>query len=184
MENNFQIGSFYNREYPMETKYIVHSARFYGQPKLTKPKELSKIKQECSIYWIHKKCTCPLFINGKDVWLKHRDYYSNSMIYDKEDSGASLGFLAKKYLDKDRGNKFIYGDAWGDIVCRNEAWLKLENLMLDIKNCTTEGYQLDIKDRICREIEISQHLEEYAIYPEVERFYERVVKYLYKRQQS
>jgi len=113
---------------------FIHYPRFYGQPKLKKPKELKGIKQTFSIDYILKKCKCGVFVIGDDVWVRHKDYFSSSLKLPREDIGKPLGALANKYCEKSKKEKFVYPDAWGDIVLKNEAWIRLKGLMIDIKS--------------------------------------------------
>ena len=94
----------------------VVSYRFYGQPKLAKPSELKGIKQSFSADYIPKKCSCPCFANGDDLWIKHRDFFSAShRPSDPKDNGTPLIYRAKKYFNMDLSSKekFIYADCWG-----------------------------------------------------------------------
>ena len=109
----------------------VVSYRFYGQPKLAKPAELKGIKQSFSADYIPKKCSCPCFVAGNDLWIKHRDFFSAQHIpSDIKDNGTPLTYRAKKYFDMDLDGKekFIYNDCWGGIVLRNEAWIVFRNI--------------------------------------------------------
>ena len=109
----------------------VVSYRFYGQPKLAKPSELKGIKQSFSADYIPKKCSCPCFVAGNDLWIKHRDFFSAQHIpSDIKDNGTPLTYRAKKYFDMDLDDKekFIYNDCWGGIVLRNEAWIVFRNI--------------------------------------------------------
>lgn len=121
---------FYNRYLSGDNtlKFEVHSMRFYGQPKLTKPTELRGVRQAFSVDYIRGKCRCPVFIHGKDVWVRHGDYFSESRRLPSEDRGKPLGYLARKYVGERSVKSFIYPDAWGDIVLRNEAWLQVRAL--------------------------------------------------------
>jgi hypothetical protein len=114
-------------------KVIEYLLRVYGEPKLKKPKELKNTKQVFSVDYIRDKCRCPIFFEGNNVWIQHRDYFSSIMELPTDEVGAPLGYLANKYCNKQKKNKFIYGDAWGSIVLRNECWLKLEKLLYRIK---------------------------------------------------
>jgi hypothetical protein len=107
----------------------VVSYRFYGQPKLAKPAELKGVKQSFSADYIPEKCACPCFVNDDDLWIKHRDFFSESFRPPVEDMGAPLGYILEKYFpDLKRHTKnFIYADAWGDVVLRNEAWIVFRN---------------------------------------------------------
>lgn len=117
-------------------KYELVSYRVFGEPKLTKPKELKGIKQSGSVDYIPDKCKCQYFILGDDVYMKHRDYFS--LTYCKpEDIGTPLNYRLKKYGIEPKKNKFVYDDCWGAIVLRNEAWIKLSNLIPIIRQSST-----------------------------------------------
>ena len=64
------------------------------------------------------------------------------------------------------------GDAWGSIVLRNEAWIKLENLILDIKD---RVFPVRLKDNILRQME-AYHEFTNMITGDMERFIESVIK--------
>lgn len=118
-----------------KVQYLVHSKRKYGEPKLSKPKELSKIKQTCSIQYNHK-CSFPVYIKENDVWIKSKDYFSPVfMPKDTKDIGTPLNYRLKKYFNTDKSylDKFIYSDSWGEIVLRAEAWLCFTNIMPSIR---------------------------------------------------
>ena len=109
----------------------VVSYRFYGQPKLAKPAELKGVKQSFSADYIPKKCSCPCFVKGDDLWIKHRDFFSTShRPSDPKDNGTPLTYRAKKYFGMDftGKEKFIYNDCWSDIILRNEAWIVFRNI--------------------------------------------------------
>ena len=146
----------------------------YGEPKLAKPKELKGIKQSFSVDYIFKKCKCPVFILNNDVWIQHKDYFSPSMKLPIEDQGMPLGVLAKKYLNKNKGNKFLYPDSWGDIVLRSEAWILVKNLIHTIKQ---DEFELNILNDIIRQQEKVCKFEEYDLCcSDMERFWEKVIK--------
>ena len=155
---------------------FLHYPRFYGEPKLKKPKELKNIKQVFAVDYIPKKCTCGVFIKGNDVWIKHRDYFSGTMKLPAEDVGRPLGYLANKYCNVVKREKFAYPDAWGSIVLRNEAWILLQNLVLDIR---AGVFALDIVNDICRQQETVCDFDEYELVcTPMERFWEKVVHQL------
>jgi hypothetical protein len=86
----------------------VVSYRFYGQPKLAKPVELKGVKQSFSADYIPKKCSCPCFVNGDDLWIKHRDFFSAShRPSDPKDNGTPLVYRAKKYFGIETEDKLI-----------------------------------------------------------------------------
>lgn len=145
---------------------------------MTKPRELKGIKQVMSIDYIAKKCRCPIFILGDDVWIQHNDYFSESMKLSSEDTGMPLGYLAKKHMSKDKKQKFVYANAWGDIVLRNQAWLRIHNLLKQIQ----EGrFQLDIVGDIREQQEKLHGFEELELCcTDMERFWDSVVKGLYE----
>ena len=121
----------YSLFFTMPLSCEVASYRFYGQPKLAKPAELKGVKQSFSADYIPKKCSCPCFVAGNDLWIKHRDFFSAQHIpSDIKDNGTPLTYRAKKYfgMDLDGKEKFIYNDCWGGIVLRNEAWIVFRNI--------------------------------------------------------
>lgn len=158
--------------------FSIHSARVYGQPKLTKPKELKGVKQILSVDYIPRKCRCPVFIKDDDVWVKHNDYFSQVMRTATDDIGTPMVYRAKKYLRQERKKKFIYDDNWASIVLRNEAWLRIENLHKQIK----EGkFQLDIVRDIREQQEKAHGFDECELCcTDMERFWERLVMELVK----
>ena len=104
-----------------QLKFIHYSIRKYGQPKLDKPKELKGVKQAFSVDYIPNRCRCPIFILGNDVWIQHNDYFSESMKTPIEDIGTPLSYRCEKYLGKQKKEKFIYPDTWGEIVLRKSS---------------------------------------------------------------
>lgn len=167
-----------NRLHDTPIVFRVYSMRFYGQPKLAKPKELRGIKQAFSVDYIPRKCRCQVFVKGDDIWVKHRDYFSSLMTIPAGDLGTPLAYRAKKYLNKDISSKFIYDDSWGSIVLRNEAWLVIENLYKQIRE---ERFPLDII-RDIREGQEMFHEFEFGdlMCTDMERMWERVIMELVK----
>lgn len=89
-----------------------------------------------------------------------------------------LDYFCEKYMGKSRPNKFIYGDSWGSVIMRNEAWIRLENLIKDIKN---EVFILDIVYSILRQQEHYHSFDIHELSPSyMERFWESVVQELIK----
>lgn len=117
-----------------EPQYIVYSHRYYGEPKLSKPKELNGIKHIGTATFIPKKCNPQVFIKNNDVYIKHTDYFSSNWIPPKgEKIDMPISYYMKKYFNKDKKDKFVYPDGWGDIVLRNEAWILLKDIIPLIK---------------------------------------------------
>lgn len=110
------IVIYYNE--PIKSKIIIHSKRVWGQPKLLKPKELKGIKQSFSVDWIPKKCVCKCFILNNDFYIQHRDF----------------GSINIHNHNHEFRRKFIYNDTFGCVVLRGEAWIKIENFIIDIRN--------------------------------------------------
>jgi hypothetical protein len=159
-------------------KFVLYSYRAYGDPKLKKPKELKGIKQAFSVDYIPGKCRCPVYLEGNNIWIKHRDYFSPSMKLPTEDIGAPLNVLITKYTDKKKGKKFIYSDAWGDIVLRSEAWIKLENSHYWMRK---RVFVLDILNELLRQQERLHGWEPYELCcSDMERFLERMIRILSK----
>lgn len=107
----------------------VFSYRLYGQPKLTKPVELKGMKQSFSVNYIPNKCKCQCFVNGNDLWIKHRDFFSQHHKPAQQDIGTPLTYRLGKYFNMDKKylDKFVYPDSWGEIILRNEAWIVFRN---------------------------------------------------------
>lgn len=147
--------------------------RLYGQPKLDKPKELKGVKQAFSVDYIPKRARCQIYIVDNDIWIKHVDWFSSSMTLPEDEIGAPLEYVANKYLDKQRGKKFTYGDAWGSIVLRNEAWIHIQGLLYRLK---LGEFQLDLVNDILRQIERIERFDHYELVStDMERFIENVV---------
>lgn len=160
-------------------RFSIYSLRHYGQPRLKKPKELRGVKQVFSVNYIYRKCKCQIFIHGGDVWVRHNDYFSPSMKLPPEDVGKPLGYLAEKYLGKKRAAKRQYEDAWGSIVLRRQAWLKIANLYWHVQQGTSP---LKLWNEIRRQQEVWHDFEEGDLYcTAMERFWERAVLTLYEK---
>lgn len=165
--------------------------RFYGQPKMDKPKELKGNKSCFSVDWIPKKCTCQCYINGGDLWIKHRDFFSATHKPEPCDIGTPLSYRLKKYFGKSASNeKFIYADNWGSIVLRNEAWIVFRNFKHDIaKNkFLTSDSEYSIKHYVSNNMkrafllsDFAQKLGIYELEDNWDRFFESICKqYLLK----
>ena len=154
----------------------VVSYRFYGQPKLAKPAELKGVKQSFSADYIPKKCSCPCFVNGDDLWIKHRDFFSESFRPPVEDMGAPLGYILEKYFpDLKRHTKdFIYADTWGDVVLRNEAWIVFRNFGQVIRRDRHRPIQSLIKAFLKADVLIKFNID--SLSNDWYRFFEDVIK--------
>lgn len=92
-------------------QYIVYSHRYYGQPKLTKPKELKGIKHIGTATFIDNHCNPQVFIRENDIYIKHTDYFSASWKPPKEERmGMPLNYYLEKYFGDVKSEKFIYSD--------------------------------------------------------------------------
>lgn len=169
---------FYNKYLNAKNiNYKIYSFRKYGQPKLSKPKELKGINQCFSVDYITKHCKCQCFIKDDDLYIKHKDYFSESLRV-KEDFGTPLEYRLNKYGIKRKSNKFIYPDCWGDIVLRNEAWIVLENIVpqLEIKS-----EQELIRELIQKFADFRQHRMRWTdVDTTWNLFWENIVKELYR----
>lgn len=162
-------------------EYIEYSKRFYGQPKLAKPKELKNINSIGSVEFVPNHCNPQIFIKDDDIWIKHTDYFSASWKPPEgERIDMPLNYYANKYLNKNRGVKFVYADGWGDIVLRNEAWLKITNVVELVRKCNYSCYQSEY--RMAHEILSKQTsklgFEDYSC--EWERYWENVMRFVNK----
>lgn len=103
-----------------------------NMPKLKKPKELSGVNGNSIPFLYHNnkvKCQFQYFIKGNDLYIKSNDFFSPMFRPNNEDIGMPLGYIAKKYFEKSRREKFIYADNWGSVVIQQKAWLKFENII-------------------------------------------------------
>lgn len=96
----------------------ILSERRYGEPKLNKPKEISGLKHNFS-YEYNRKCKCPVFIVGDDIYIKHRDWCSIT-IY--------KGKLYDEWISK-HSQKFVYNDTFGGVILRGECYIKLNGVL-------------------------------------------------------
>jgi hypothetical protein len=50
-----------------------------------------------------------------------------------------LSYYLEKYFSTSRKEKFVYSDAWGDIVLRNEAWILLKDYLplVETEDCVS-----------------------------------------------
>lgn len=124
-------------------EYIVYSHRYYGQPKLSKPKELKNINSIGSATFISKKCNPQIYIKDNDMYIKHTDYFSSLWEPPKGELGNEQSYYLNKYFNINRSKKFIYGDNVASIVLRNEAWILLKNSVQIIKS--TDNYLIFVK---------------------------------------
>lgn len=78
----------------------------------------------------HQRCNPQIFMKDNDVWVKHTDYFSQMWRPPKnERTDMSTNYYCKKYFGKAKREKFCYADMWGSIILRNEAWIKICNLV-------------------------------------------------------
>lgn len=122
-----------------------------------------------------------MFLHGNDVWVKHRDYFSPSIVM-PEDYGKPLNILVEKYTGKHKPDKFVYGDAWGDIIARQEAWLRFVNLRYWIRQGT---FPLEMLNEILRQMEREHNMDEYKLCcTYMERFLDNVILQVGKLERS
>lgn len=129
---------FCNQFLKASPKWKVVSERQYGQPKLSKPKELKGIKPIGSVDFIPNKASCAIHVLGDDIYIKHRDYFSSSYC-PPEMNGTPLNVRLEALGVKKKAEKFIYSDSWGDVVLRNEAWLCVKDFVQWIRQIEHEG---------------------------------------------
>jgi hypothetical protein len=170
------LKCFYQRDAP-KCKLELHSFRFYGEPKLSKPKELKGIKSLTSIDFIRKKCRCSIFVKDNDIWIHHRDLFSQCMIDDIEDIGTPLIHRLNKYnIKHKKTSTFIYDDNWGSIVLRNEGWLLVKGLINDLKN----SHRINVKNKILCDMEDIFKLDRYELCTgDYENFFDNLINYVY-----
>lgn len=150
-----------------------YSMRYYGQPKLTKPKELKGINRAFSVNFL-KNCSCQCFIKDNDIWIKHSDYFSSSL-KDSNTFGTPLEYRIKYYgLSSKKRSGFVYNDCWGDIVLRNEAWLVIRNIIPLAKRYNENELYENVISEFCK----LEHLNKYDLDETWEFSFENVVKNL------
>lgn len=161
---------------PLSYKRV--SYRQYGQPKLQKPKQLKGIKQSFSGEYIAKKCNCPCFYVGDDLWIQHKDFFSSSFVPPDEDFDKPVSYLAKKYFNRSKSEKFVYPDGWGSIVLRNEAWILFKNIKSVAKRNNYNQLARLMVDEMMKSDTIAKHnLENYSEFElQWERFFEDISK--------
>lgn len=115
------------------------SQRRYGMPKLSKPPEIKGIPESFGLPYIwggqnNVKVTNQVFIKGNDVFVKVRDYMSDTFRPPLGFTGAPLSVILKNFFpEKTIKSKFIYDDCWGNVVLRSEAWVCFRNVLPLIK---------------------------------------------------
>lgn len=124
-------GEIRRVELAMDVHFSNIQYRNYGQPKLKKPIELKNIKSFDKVSGV-QKATSPLFVKDNDLYVQCKDYFSPSWEPPSEYIGVPLSVIVQKFFNQERKNKFVYPDGWGDIVLRNEAWLKVSNVVLTV----------------------------------------------------
>ena len=158
-------------------KYIEYSFGSYGQPKLDKPKELKGVKTIGSVDFIAKHCKPQIFIKDNDVWIKHTDYFSPEW---RPPAGERIdmptSYYLKKYFGKTKSEKFIYSDCWGSIILRNEAWIKLENL-IPLCKYREMNYSQIASDVLSQQKRSIKGMSD-EVCLEWERYWQNVVKYV------
>lgn len=115
------------------------SQRHYGMPKLSKPLEIKGIPQSFGLPYIwggqnKVKVTNQVFIKENDIFIKVRDYMSETFRPPLEFTGAPLSVILKNFFpEKTIKSKFIYDDCWGSVVFRGEAWVCFRNVLPLVK---------------------------------------------------
>lgn len=143
--------------------------------KLPKLSVLKGIKPFGSIGFGGKQIKCQYFVIGNDCYIKHMDYFS-PILNTPEDFGADLNTLSQKYLNKERTSKFIYNDAWGEIVLQRKAWIKISNFVV----ACTNMHQIKTTMLIVKLQEL-WHFEECELDPYFEIFWGFLVDDYYKK---
>lgn len=119
----------------------IVSERRYGEPKLTKPGELKGLKSIGSVPW--SRAACPVFLTDSHIYIKHRDFFSPSCSTQK---ARELG------LTFTQERRFVYPDAFGCVVLRCEAWLRLP------LSCTQGREAWQIPHALCEDMARAVHL--------------------------
>lgn len=162
-------------EHMAQVQFSIINSRKYNEPKLPKPKELKGLKQSYTVEF-GGKSKCGIFLIDNDVYIKHNDYFSPSLKggynFDTMPLSSKLNTLG---ISK-KGKKFVYSDDWGDIVLKQEAWILLKNILVDIKN---KIHPVRIRHEILRQQEQVHNMERYDLeVGEWERFYSTIIRKL------
>lgn len=154
------------------------SYRQYGQPKLNKPKQLKGIKQNFSGEYIAKKCNCPCFCVGDDLWIQHKDFFSGAFEPPDEDFDKPTSYLLNKYFNQYKSKKFVYDDCWGSIILRDEAWIVFKNIKsVAERNNSNQLARLMVDEIIKSDTIARRNLKGYSEFElQWERFFEDVGK--------
>lgn len=96
-------------------KIEILSSREFGEPKLSKPKELKGLKQAGTALF-GPKCKCPFYLAPSHVYVKHRDFFSPDI---SRTDALRVGIIDKF------NPRFVYNDSFGSVVLRSDAWLKI-----------------------------------------------------------
>ena len=128
--------------------------------------------------YIHKKCNCPCFCTGDDLYIQHKDFFSDTFEPPDEDFDKPLEYLLKKYFNKDKSNKFIYPDCWGSIVHRDEAWIVFRNIKsVAERNNSNQLARIMVDMMIDSDIIAKRNLSGYSEFIlHWERFFEDIAK--------
>ena len=167
-----EVYEMISMQYP---KYIIYSHRYYGEPKLQKPKELKGIKPIGKATYIPKHCEPQVFMKDNDVYIRHTDYFSYTWQPPKgERMDMPLSYYMNKYFSTKRSEKFIYPDCWGSIILRNEAWILLKDILQIIQ---TENYT-SVAQEILKLQKTDKNSTSFSISDDMEwiRFWENVCK--------
>ena len=152
----------------MQVKILTQ--RKWGQPKITKPKELSKVPYiTFKLYRSKSGCTFKVFTKDNDLYIYWADFFSSDYEPYKDDPkhGENNAWIAKCFNEQFgtsvvlRDRDFLYSDAWSGIVLRNEAYTKCEGFFDFI-----EQYKYDFitcKNLFLREHEKVFEFEEYTL---------------------
>ena len=96
---------------------------------------------------------------------------------DSNDLGKPLNYTLAKYFpdSKQKKEKFVYSDNWSGVILRNEAWIKLNNLVHIIKR--QDYFEPNIRNKIIDLQEQYHHMNNgELISSDMERMWERLLK--------
>ena len=96
---------------------------------------------------------------------------------DSNDLGKPLNYTIQKYFPdiNTKKDRFIYTDSWGGVVLRDEAWIKLNNLVNIIKR--QDYFEPDVRYKIVGLQEQYHHMKHGELMSsDMERMWERLLK--------
>lgn len=150
------LEDFYNKFFKEnDVEYSILFFRKNGSKnKLQKPKDLIGVKKFANVeFW---KLKCELYRKNNDLYIKHKNFFSEFWSPPNDDIGKPTSYYLNKYFGGTTREKFIYPDCWSPIIFNNEAWIKFSNVFsLDYLSNYRCVYKI-LSDKFCERHKFSQ----------------------------